>query len=594
LNFAPQVGAAWDPKNSGKTVVRAGAGLFYENVIFNNVLFDRPLRLQDGAFLYTPTPCLNGVASPVLTPSGTLPFNPAICTETIGQSASAIASLESQLQAAYPFNLNAPNPNYIGNFLSSGLAFPVGLYAPNYITPRSLQMNLGIQHEMRPGMVFSADYIRNVETHSLIGVDVNKVGTVQSFDQAGALDAINATNTSVGCPAGTAGVDCTIGHYVNIDGVAGGAAAAAAYLANGLGTPNDAAGVACNLPISAGGLGHPCGFGGLNQNYNTANFLEPIGRSVYNALQMKLVENVQNPWRGVKSANFQVAYSLSRFVNPLAFQGTTAPGNPSSANDQDFVLTAADNNNPLRFMGPSLLDRTHQLSLGGNFDVPHGFRLGVIGHLYSPLSSPVIIGDTGTPGQIFQTDFTGGGVGSQPLPGTTNGSFMRDFGVTGLNTQISNYNQNVAGQPTPAGQALVTSGLMTASQLASLGLVAPAVCLAPPATNPGNSACPQFAGTGGQLPFTWLKALDFKVAWRHTFQERFTIEPSVGFFNLFNFGNFNLPPSTLSGWLTEGANSINSVQQGSAAAQTYRVGLGTGVFALGSPRATEWGLRFEF
>ena len=45
-NFAPQLGIAWDVTGKGKTVVRAGAGLYYENVIYNNVLFDRPFRLQ--------------------------------------------------------------------------------------------------------------------------------------------------------------------------------------------------------------------------------------------------------------------------------------------------------------------------------------------------------------------------------------------------------------------------------------------------------------------------------------------------------------------------------------------------------------------
>ncbi len=50
LNFAPQLGFAWDPMKNGKTVIRGGAGLYYENIIFNNVLFDRPLRLATGAF----------------------------------------------------------------------------------------------------------------------------------------------------------------------------------------------------------------------------------------------------------------------------------------------------------------------------------------------------------------------------------------------------------------------------------------------------------------------------------------------------------------------------------------------------------------
>ncbi len=51
LNFAPQLGLAWDPNKNGKTVVRAGIGLFYENSIWNNILFDPAARLQKGLFL---------------------------------------------------------------------------------------------------------------------------------------------------------------------------------------------------------------------------------------------------------------------------------------------------------------------------------------------------------------------------------------------------------------------------------------------------------------------------------------------------------------------------------------------------------------
>ena len=60
LNFAPSLGIAWDPWNNGKTAIRAGIGLYYENVIYNNVLFDRPKRLPTGAFLQTPVPCSGG------------------------------------------------------------------------------------------------------------------------------------------------------------------------------------------------------------------------------------------------------------------------------------------------------------------------------------------------------------------------------------------------------------------------------------------------------------------------------------------------------------------------------------------------------
>ena len=57
----------------------------------------------------------------------------------------------------------------------------LGLFAPTYLSPRSVQMNVGFQHQLRHGMVFSADFLRNVETHALLGVDINKVGTSNNF-----------------------------------------------------------------------------------------------------------------------------------------------------------------------------------------------------------------------------------------------------------------------------------------------------------------------------------------------------------------------------------------------------------------------------
>jgi hypothetical protein len=116
-------------------------------------------------------------------------------------------------------------------------------------------------------------------------------------------------------------------------------------------------------------------------------FLGPISRCVYNALQLKLVQNSRNPLRGVRAANFQASYSLSRFVNPLAFAGNTPALNPVSVHGQEFVVQAADNDDPLKFMGPSLLDRTHQFFFGGSLEVPYSFRVGVIAHFYS--RSPV-------------------------------------------------------------------------------------------------------------------------------------------------------------------------------------------------------------
>jgi hypothetical protein len=567
LNLAPQVGIAWDPMKNGKTVIRAGAGLYYENVIYNNVLFDRPLRLQTGAFNQVTLACLNGAAQGVPINTGTIAPS-GICGNAIGTVTPQILSFWNQVKAGNPTNLQAPNPSYIGNFLNAGIGSngAVALFAPDYKTPRSVQINVGIQHEIRNGLVFQADYLRNVETRTLIGVDENQQGNVSTFNLAAANAAINATNASFGCAPGPAGVNCAIAAGATIGSYAG----------NGLSTAADIAGVGCNQSIAVGGIGRPCAFGGINPNQANMFFLFPEGISKYNAMQMTLKENVNNPIRGVKTANFQVSYSLSRFENSGGIQASGTPAD----NDQDFVLQAADNNNPSRYFGPSLLDRTHQISFGGYVDVPGGFRLGLISHFYSPLSSSIDAPNTGSAGQIFIDDFTGSGAittGGSPIPGTRFGSFDRDVNAAGLTQLLNNYNQNVANNPTPAGKVLISNGLMTLTQLQQLGAVAQPVALPAP----------------GQVDFGWLRATDLKLAWRHTFVERFSIEPSVGFYNLFNFSNFNLPPNTMNGILNGvGSGSINGTDK--IAQESFRVGNGTGVYSLGSQRQLEFGLRLTF
>ena len=70
------------------------------------------------------------------------------------------------------------------------------------------------------------------------------------------------------------------------------------------------------------------------------------------------------------------------------------------------------------------------------------------------------------------------------------------------------------------------------------------------------------------------------------------MKPSVGFYNLFNFANFDLPTSMMSGLLTGTAGTINGTDP--LAHNTNRVGVGTGVFTLGSPREIEFSLKIAF
>ena len=568
-NLAPQVGFAWDPFRTGKTSIRGGIGLFFENSIWNNIFFDRPLRLMQGTFNAFPPACGGpGVSLPVPVPGGQITPGPGVCGNAsggavpIGSAVANIAAFQNLYQSLTSSNFNAANPQFAGNVLSQDLSLPGGLIAPNYQTPRSIQLNIGIQRELRRDMVLSVDYLRNVGLHFLLGVDVNHVGDARFFNRANALAAISVTNNSFGCGTATdtASINCAIESGATM----------ANYASHGLTSANDFGGV-CSF----------CAFQGMNPSAPTLPILFPIGRSVYNGLQIKLLQDFKRPARAIRAVNFQLAYSLSRFENT----GTL---------DQDIANSSAlDNNNPNRYFGPSGLDRTHQISLGGLVELAGSFRLSAISHFYSPLSATLFVPPTGLgPGEIFRTDFTGDGTVQDPLPGTTFGNFDRGINASNINTVLTKYNNATALNLTPAGQVLLQNGLFTAAQIG----VGDSLCYQNPGNLPVDSLCaiapPVPLAPKGQVDLSWLRTFDVKLAWSHTFKERLTIEPSMGVYNAFNFANFDMPGNRLIGLLLGSAGSVNGTTY--ADHNPNRVGVGSGVFALGSPRQIEFGLTITF
>jgi hypothetical protein len=577
LNFGPSLGIAWDPWKNGKTAIRAGIGLYYENVIFNNVLFDRPLRLPTGAFLQSPTVCVNGQAQPI--PGVDLAAGPAQCGTsdtpiTIGQAGSSIVTLQQQYQGLSPFSLTKPNPNYLQNFLGAA-NFPNGLFAPDYKTPRSTQINVGIQRELAQGVVITVDYVRNVTTGLLLDVDQNHTGDTRFFYKANAQAAISTTTASFGCAGGysAAAINCAI--------AAG--ATMAAFAGNGLDSQGDLGGPGSCPP---GG----CAFGGINPLQPAMPFLTPSGISKYNALDIKLTYQKSNPFKGLHGLNAQVSYSYSSFKNSGGGPGVSGVPGSIANSDQDFIVPSLDNADPNKYFGPSLLDRPNQFSFGVVGTLPWNFQASFIGHFYSSLPVPIIVPGSGA-GAIFQTDFTGDGTTQDPLPGTLNGAFGRQVSAGTLNAVLGAYNNTYGNQPTPAGMVLVNNGLFTVSQLQALGGVAP--CVAGMGISSPN--CTLQPAPAGQTNLGSLRDFDLKLSWDYKLELKSHViefQPGVGFYNLFNFANFDLPPNTLTGALTNSAGTIN----GTTASEriTNRVGAGTGVFNLGAPRAMEFGMRIAF
>ncbi|HKY28432.1 MAG TPA: TonB-dependent receptor, partial [Pyrinomonadaceae bacterium] len=557
-NFAPQVGFAWDIKGDGKTVIRGGGGIFYDSNIINNILFDRVLNLPPG--LGNDTPVLTRGAPLLLDPgTGACLFDATSFSNTVGNCGPGginlfdlplksvigpVQRMQSVLQSITgTLAANWPPPG-VPPLFDQLLDTAGSVIFNKYKRPYGIMMNIGIQRELRPGLVLSIDYLRNRGVHFNQTTDLNRIGAANTLDVAIARDAIIATNDDFGCPAvvSAAAIDCAIAAGASISDYA-------------------------NFGLGAGSALDGFAFRGQNPNFRGMGIIQPLGLSLYNALTVDLRGRMLKDWHFVKNMTGTVSYALSRFK--------------STGGDQDFLSGSAFNDAPTKFFGPAGLDRTHQLSFGLLTNLPWGINVNTTTRIASPLSQSVFLDchDCGA-AEIFMSDLDGDGISEDPLPGTNRGSFGRDVrDGAELNGLITSYNGLVAsGTLTPAGQALVSAGLFTAAQLRALGASF-------------NNGSPVPLAPADQVNLDWFLNTDVRLSKTFTISERVKIQPMVEVFNLFNFANFDPPGNRLTAFLTGQPGSINGTTPG---VRSNRYGLGSGSFAPGIPRAFQFGIRVDF
>ncbi len=177
------------------------------------------------------------------------------------------------------------------------------------------------------------------------------------------------------------------------------------------------------------------------------------------------------------------------------------------------------------------------------------------------------------------------------LPGTNIGAFGRSLGVNGLNEAINHFNTTMVGQATPAGQVLISNNLFTLAQLQALGGVIGGAHLRPrqPSDRSTCTSRRNWPGVVEDLRRQPELALQIK--------ERLEVRPGVSFFNVFNFSNFDgaaVPFSNILNGQVGSPNGTTSALEHGVAGNFLRLGLGSGVNALGAPRAIEFQLKFIF
>src|SRR5215813_10186309 len=184
-NIAPSLGFAWDVKNDGKTVIRGGAGIYYDTVLFVTRLLERPLLgpAGDGRQSVPTAFFRNTLAFPQLNlpgalaafnvinpPVGTslnflnnLPGNQTLPTKFTG--ANLLTMLSAQVPQLQALLDAGAAQGFTGIQYTKTASLPGTLLDPNLDSPYSEQFSIGVQRQLPHNMALSVDFVDRKRVH---------------------------------------------------------------------------------------------------------------------------------------------------------------------------------------------------------------------------------------------------------------------------------------------------------------------------------------------------------------------------------------------------------------------------------------------